>query len=315
MQDELIKSYMEVLNESNDSAVKGSTLKTGKDAFGDFKEGNDADENVDLDKPEDKKELSADVKKGEPKKLDKSSFQNPFDALYNKIVSENSFDFSTEDENEIEPSLDVDGGNDGLDLDSEFSGGGEGEEDVIDDIEDLDGDVEGDTEFDVNDLVTTLKDVLSKLEQLVDGGDTEELEGSEDGEELFDDSDDSEESSDDSEGEVDSSDDSEEDDENPFKESKNVKKKLVEGVKVTGLKKGVNLKPFKGNIKNLQNKKAEVKNNSPKASKSKAQVPATGKGHDGVPTKLSPTAGHNLMKPSSHTVSGAVKTGKALFDQ
>ena len=34
----------------------------------------------------------------------KKESTNPFDALFNKIVSEETFDFSTEDDNQIEPS-------------------------------------------------------------------------------------------------------------------------------------------------------------------------------------------------------------------
>ena len=361
-EDELIASYMTVLNEGVDeltntksAEVKGSTVKPSKDpAFGTFKKGNDADENVDLDKPSDDKELSANVKDGEPKKLKESnnSFKNPFDELYNKIVSENSFGFSTEDENEIEPSDEGDafgGGSDDLgevqgDLDSGF-GDEEGLDDELGgDIEDLEG-LEGGEEVDLGVLVSTLKDVLSQLEKIVgdEEGEEEEIDDIED----IDDEDDDEVGGED-ESEDEESDESEEEEDgekNPFgegfkakqweKENKGKKKGkkgakgkfekfekgrgnkdvAEEGVKVTGLKKGVNITPFKGNIKPLQSKKAEVTGNSLKAAKGKAQTPSTGKGHDGVPSKLSPTAGHNLMKASSHTVSGAVKPGKGLFDQ
>ena len=362
-EDELIASYMTVLNEGVDeltntksAEVKGSTVKPSKDpAFGTFKKGNDADENVDLDKPSDDKELSANVKDGEPKKLkeSKNTFKNPFDELYNKIVSENSFGFSTDDENEIEPSDEGDafgGGSEDLgevqdDLGSEL-GEDEGLEDELGgDIEDLE-DVEGDEEIDLGVLVSTLKDVLSQLEKIVgdEEGEEEEIDDIED---IEDEDEFGESEEDESEEDESEEDESEEDGQkNPFGESFNRKKgdkekmkekgkkNFVKGkfkkfekdrgnktddvaeeaVKITGLKKGINLTPFKGNIKPLQSKKAEVKGNI-KAAKGKAQTPSTGKGHDGVPSKLSPTAGHNLMKASSHTVSGAVKPGKGLFDQ
>jgi len=356
-QDELIASYMTVLNESNESEVKGAPKPSKDPAFGTFKKGNDADENVDLDKPTDDKELSSNVKDGEPKKLkeSKNTFKNPFDDLYNKIVSENTFGFSTEDENEIEPSDEGDsfgGGSDELggddlgevqdDLDSDF-GGEEGLDDEFGgDIEDLE-DVEGDEEVDLGVLVSTLKDVLSQLEKIVGGeeGDEEieDIEDIEDEDEFGEDESD--------ESDEDESDEDESKEKNPFQEGYNRKKgdkekenqkfknKFAKGkfkkfeknrgnktddvaeeaVKITGLKKGINLTPFKGNIKPLQNKKAEVTNNAFKAKKGKAQTPSTGSGHDGVPSKLSPTAGHNLMKASSHTVSGAVKVGKGVFDQ
>jgi hypothetical protein len=358
-QDELVASYMTVLNESNESEVKGAPKPSKDPVFGPFKKGNDADENVDLDKPSDDKELSSNVKEGEPKKLkeSKNTFKNPFDELYNKIVSENSFGFSTEDENEIEPSDEGDafgGGSDDLggeglgeiqdDLDSDF-GGEEGLDDELGgDIEDLDG-LEGGEEVDLGVLVSTLKDVLSQLEKIVgeEEGEEEEIDDIED---LDDEDEDGGEESE--EGEEESEEESEDEEDgqkNPFgegfkakqweKENKGKKKGkkglkgkfekfekgrgnkdvAEEAVKITGLKKGVNIAPFKGNIKPLQNKKAEVTNNAFKAKKGKAQTPSTGKGHDGVPSKLSPTAGHNLMKASSHTVSGAVKAGKGVFDQ
>lgn len=349
MQDELIASYMTVLNEGVESSeVKGATPKAGSDALGDFKKGNDSDENVDLDKPSDDKELSSNVKKGTPKKLKESKFQNPFDDLYNKIVNENSFGFSTEDENEIEPTDDFASNLEG-DLGQETDELGDisddlsGEEDM--DIEGLEDEEQGE-EIDLGVLVGTLKDVLSQLEKIVgdEEGEEEEIEDIEDIEDT-----DDEEGMEDSVEEDESEEEGEEEEEeskNPFGEGKtwkaeksdkkkSLKKKskkpwdddkeetdksgrkpvVGEAVSVKGLKKGVNLTPFKGNIKPLQSKKAEVTGNNPKASKGKAQTPSTGKGYDGAINKMSPSAGHNLMKPSSHTVSGAVKAGKSLFEQ
>lgn len=332
MQDELIASYLTVLNESNESEVKGATPKSGSEAFGDFKEGNDSTENVDLDNPKEDKDLSSDTKSGEPKAFKESKISNPFDDLYNKLVKENSFSFSTEDENEITPDGDFESEETFSDEEPSFDDelGGD------DEFGDLENEEENE-EVNLSELVSTLKSVLSQLE-MITGEEEEEIDDIED----LDDEDSFEEEEEESED-----DDSEDDgDENPFKEgyrekqwekeNRNKKKKkknpkfekfekgrgnkrsedlTEEAVKVTGLKKGCNLKPFKGNIKTLQNKKAEVANNNPKASKGKAQTPATGKGYDGVPTKLSPSTGHNLMKPSSHTVQGAVKQGKGLFDQ
>ena len=334
-QDELTAAYMTVLNESNESEVKGSTLKSGSEAFGDFKKGNDAEENVDLDKPANDKELSANVKEGEPKKLKESKgFKNPFDELYNKIVSENSFGFSTEDENTIEPADDF-----GLDTPSDNEGENLDDSGIEDELEGLEGEEEGE-EVDLGVLVSTLKDVLSQLEKIVgvEGDEEEEIDDIED---LSDEGDESDEI--DGEFGEESEDDEEGAGENPFKEgydrkkgdkakAKDKSKKsslkgkfkkfekgrgndvAEEAVKVTGLKKGINLTPFKGNIKPLQSKKAEVSSNI-KTSKGSAQVPSTGKGHDGVPSKLSLSGGQGLAKASSHTVSGAVKPGKPLFEQ
>lgn len=344
MQDELINSYMTVLNEGKTEApsheVEGN-IKSGKPLFGDFKEGNESDENVDLETPEESEHCSDDDTgtAESTKKLDKSSFNNPFDVLYSKILGENSFNFNTEKDNELEPSLDS-----GSDFGSEFGDSDlsdlddMGEDDLDDDMGEDESDDELSGEVDLKEVLGKLKDVLSELEKIVSDDDEEE-----DDIEDLEDLEDSEEE--DSEEEEESDEDEDLVKEESWKEAEarkegreNRKKKLAskkdkasklkkaskyddreevseESVKVKGLKKGVNLKPFSGNIKKLQNKKAEVSENNPKASKGKAQTPSTGSGFDGVLKKLSPTAGHNLTKASSHTVSGAVKAGKGLFDQ
>jgi hypothetical protein len=358
MQDELIKSYMEVLSEGTieetttkapSHEVKGA-VPTGKSAFGDFKEGNESDENVDLETPEESEHNSDDDTgtKESTEKLDKSSFNNPFDVLYSKILGENAFSFSNE--KGLEPSFDEQDGFGDNDL---------GDLNDLNDLDDMDEDDMGEDEMDEDDMdeenvgevdlkevLANLKDVLSELEKIVsDEDDEDEVDDIED---LDDDSEEDSEESDEDE----SKEESEEDEKDVVKEeswkeasarkdqrdsrkerlakkkSKTDKLKkaskyddddeeenLKESVKVKGLKKGVNLKPFSGNIKKLQNKKAEVSENKPKAAKSKAQTPSTGSGFDGVLKKLSPTAGHNLTKASSHTVSGAVKAGKSLFEQ
>lgn len=346
MQDELLKSYMQVLTEGSESSeVKGATPKTGKDAFGDFKEGNEADENVEVTKPEESQH-SFDLKKSEPKKVGgvkESKFSNPFDELYNKILGENSFNFSTEDENELEPSEDFGTSDDLMDMGSEDLN-----DELSDDEESLEDemDEEEGEEVDLVAVLSKLKDVLSELEKIVGEEENDEEEEIEDIEDLEDEGDldheleetpeeEAEEEEVKEEGFKRKSDDDKKRKEkfgkNKFqKKSSNPKNKLKsssyddqdddqedlkESVKVKGLKKGVNLKPFKGNIKPLQSKKAEVTGNKLKAAKGKAQTPSTGKGFDGVASKFSPTAGHNLMKASSHTVSGAVKPNKGLFEQ
>lgn len=340
MQDELINSYLKVLVENKDEHEVKTTLKTGSDAFGDLKEGNDADENVDLESPKEEKRLSSpNYKDSQPKALKKEN-KNPFDALYSKLVKENSFNFSTNPDNELE--MDDETSDDDMefdpssdDMDSDIDSDLESDDmDLESDIETpdddmgLDDDLESDEEVDLQSLVSTLQDVLSQLEKIVDSSDDEEEVEDESEEESEDETEDeSEEDGEESEEESEEVEDESEEDgeEKPYKESYSPKKKkkccvkkkkiAQEAVKIKGLKSGVNLKPFKGNVKKLQNKKAEVSDSKLKASKSKAQAPATGKGYDGVPTKLSPTAGHNLTKASSHTVSGAVKPGKGLFEQ
>jgi hypothetical protein len=357
MQDELIKSYMEVLSEGTieetttkapSHEVKGA-VPTGKSALGEFKTGNESDENVDLDSPEECDHNSDDDTgtKESTKKLDKSSFNNPFDVLYSKILGENNFSFSND--NGVEPSF-------GEEENDDFGGDDLGDLNDLSDLDDMGDDDLGDDdmgeedfsggEVDLKEVLANLKDVLSELEKIVSDEDEDEADDIED---LDDEAD--EEGSDESDEDESEEDESEEDEKDVVKEeswkeasarkdqrdsrkerlakkkSKTDKLKKAskydddeesvkqESVKVKGLKKGVNLKPFSGNIKKLQNKKAEVSENKPKAVKSKAQTPSTGSGFDGVLKKLSPTAGHNLTKASSHTVSGAVKAGKSLFEQ
>lgn len=346
MQDELIKSYMEVLfegkTETPSHEVKGA-VPAGKSAFGDFKEGNDSDENVDLETPEESDHNSDDDTGTKESTLDKSSFNNPFDVLYSKILGENSFSFSSN--KEIEPSFDSQndfGGDDLSDLD-DLGGDDLGDLDEQDDLGDLDGEDEDlSGEVDLKQVLGQLRDVLSELEKIVSDDDEEEVDDIEDMEDESEEGE--EEGSEEEEGEEDEDEDEvvkEESwkeavarkDQRDSRKGKLASKKakadklkkaskydkkdedLNEAVKVKGLKKGVNLKPFSGNIKKLQNKKAEVSENKPKATKGKAQTPSTGSGFDGMLKKLSPTAGHNLTKASSHTVSGAVKAGKSLFEQ
>ena len=161
-------------------------------------------------------------------------------------------------------------------------------EDIVDDIEDIE-DLEDEEE--------------SEFDDLESDEDFSEDEGEEEGEDVSED-----------EIEPEAEDEEEVAGKPAFGESKRKSGRVLrEKVKVKGLKKGANLKPFKGKIKQLQNKKAEVKSTI-KATKTKAKAPSTGgKGYNGVPEKLSPTAGHNLMK--GHAVNGAVKTGKNLFEQ
>jgi hypothetical protein len=110
MNDPLANAYLKVIEEeTKSSAVEGTQKQVGK-TFGDAEsekkakdvEPDSATENADKDLEDIKKsprELNTDGADGEakPAKLEKSSF-NPFDALYNKILSEEqAFNFSTED--------------------------------------------------------------------------------------------------------------------------------------------------------------------------------------------------------------------------
>jgi hypothetical protein len=111
--DPLTKAYMQIINEESDCKVK-TNLKVGA-AFGHSENEKNASNFIKDSGPEDvedledaeeaPKELTSDVDSSLKKAPSvKGESKNPFDALFNKIVSEETFNFSTEDDNELEPS-------------------------------------------------------------------------------------------------------------------------------------------------------------------------------------------------------------------
>jgi len=178
---------MKVLNENATSGkVNGQSLKVGA-PFGDasnqknaetfYKDSGTDKVAKDVKKPvEAPAELSEDPE-NEPKeykaseKLTLKDSLNPFDALYNKIISEDSFSFGSEEGVEPEDNF---GGPEGI---------GHGDEELSDDEmfgdDDEVEDFEEDEHEDLESLVSQLKELVGKLESHLEGHIEHEEEGEE----------------------------------------------------------------------------------------------------------------------------------------
>lgn len=113
MNDPIAKAYLKVIEEATSSGIVDSTKSQVGKTFGNKESDKKAHEtapknsaeNVEgemEDVEEAPSELTSDGATGELKKV-KAESNNPFDALYNKVINEEMFDFSTED-NSLEPS-------------------------------------------------------------------------------------------------------------------------------------------------------------------------------------------------------------------
>jgi hypothetical protein len=180
-QDPLTSAYLRVINENASSGkVEGQSLKTDGSPFGQgseskknaetfYKDSGDSKVKSEVKKPtEAPAELSEDPE-NEPKeykateKLTLKDSLNPFDALFNKIISEDSFNFDSEEGVEPEQHF---GGPDmigGMEHDEEDMD----EEDMGDDEEMEDEDM--DEHEDLESLVSQLKDLVGKLESHLEG--------------------------------------------------------------------------------------------------------------------------------------------------
>ena len=206
--DPLTKVYLKVIEENaNDGKVEGQSLKVGE-PFGHSenkkntsnfysKSGPEAADGEVKDPEEAPSELSVDGVDNKPKeaketeKLSKES-KNPFDALFNKIISEDTFDFSTEAGNELTPDSDF-GGPDGI-------GGGSDDEFGFGDDEEEEEDFESEEEEEsIEELLSKIKELVTKLEDKIAGEESEE-EGEEESEEEGEDEEESEEDEDETEG-------------------------------------------------------------------------------------------------------------------
>jgi hypothetical protein len=129
MNDPLAQAYLKVIEEETSSGVVDSTKSQVGKTYGDSESEKKAKETVpssstekvekDIEDVEEAPaELTSDGADGELKSV-KSEATNPFDALYNKVINEEMFDFSTED-NSLEPSME--------DMSSEEMNEEEGEE-------------------------------------------------------------------------------------------------------------------------------------------------------------------------------------------
>jgi hypothetical protein len=296
MIDPLTQKYLEVLNEGTDKGIVKTNLKTGNPAFeGDLNKGsNDPTENVDLDKPEEDKNNSGDKKDGKMEKCSKNMKQinsstelNPFESLYNKIISEkDSFGWSM-DEDDDEGTGEVD--------DFEVSDEEESSESDDMDFGDEDESSEGEEVTFTLDKETAQK-LIDVLQAAVGGSDESESD-----EDIFDDEESSEDEGEDFDFEDNMEDSDEDEDEELTKEEVDaeiVGHSLVDQEK---LLKGMN-KPSNGVVRN--------KNIS--AKKKKANVPLTGKGFKGQLNKHKESAGKSLQGKNNKV--SAVNVGKTIID-
>lgn len=286
--DPLTQAYMQIINEEADCKVK-TNLKVGA-AFGHSENEKNASNFIKDSGPEDveeledaeeaPKELTSDVDSALKKAPTFKEATNPFDALFNKIVSEETFNFSTDEENEIEPSNAFEDTTMGL-----------GDEEAEEDLAEFD-----DSEEESGEEVTlTLdKDLASKLIEVLQAalGEEESEEGEEE-EEMPEDSSEMEEGEEESE--------EEEEDETLSKESF----ALDEADKVN----------VDSAVKKLTSPKShKVEGTLSKVKGKSASIPATGKGSN-KPMKSHNTkpAVSKLTKKKQDVEGSSIKKGDEYF--
>ena len=283
MIDPLTQKYLEIVNEGcADKGIVKTNLKTGSSALGDLKTANDPEENVTLKKPV-KGEHNSDDDDGELEKsksykdMKENKQLNPFETLYNKILSEeDSFGWSMdkdeeeeEDENE-EATGEVD----------DFELSDESESDEMDD--------EMDDENNSDEVSFTLdRETAQKLIEVLQtaiGGEDEDM-GEDENEDIF--------SSEDEEDE--------EDEETLTKEE--VDAEIV----------GHSLVDQEKLLKGMNNPKNNEVKGSLSAKKKKANVPLTGKGFKGQLSKHKESAGKSLQG-KNNKVNAVNAKNKTLVD-
>lgn len=186
--DPLAKAYLKVIEEETSSGVVDSTKAQVGKTFGDKESEKKAHQTVPTDSAEmvDSEleeveeapaELTSKGATGELKSV-KAESNNPFDALYNKVLNEEMFDFSTED-NSLEPTSEMGEADDSEEFDDETEesddtvsftldretaqklhdvlmavlGEGEAEEEAEDGLEDIDDEMEDGMEDEVKEAV------------------------------------------------------------------------------------------------------------------------------------------------------------------
>jgi hypothetical protein len=290
--DPLTQAYMQIINEESDCKVK-TNLKVGA-AFGHSENEKNASNFIKDSGPEDvedledaeeaPKELTSDVDSSLKKAPSvKGESKNPFDALFNKIVSEETFNFSTEDDNELEPSNAFEDTTMGL-----------GDEEAEEDLAEFDDENEESGE----EVTLTLdKDLASKLIEVLQAalGDEDSEEGEmEEGDEEGEEDEIPEDSSEMEEGE-------DEEDETLSKESF----ALDEADKVN----------VDSAVKKLTSPKShKVEGTLSKVKGKSASVPATGKGSN-KPMKAHNTkpAVSKLTKKKQDVEGSSIKKGDEYF--
>jgi hypothetical protein len=198
-QDPLTTAYLKVLNENaSNGKVEGQSLEVGE-PFGHsenkkntetfYKDSGEEKVKKDVKKPTKAPAELSEEPENEPKefkaaeKLTLKDSRNPFDALFNKIISEDSFDFSSHDGVEPEDNF---GGPEGLGVHSTHDED-EDEEELSDDEQfgddDDSEDYEEDEHEDLGLLVSQLKELVGKIESHLEAH--AEHEEGEEGEDEF----------------------------------------------------------------------------------------------------------------------------------
>ena len=281
--DPITKAYLTMLEESDKSSgIVGSTKSQVGKIFGDESSVPDSDctlDNVDLENPEEAPaELTSKGATGKPQimKKTKNESLNPFDALYNRVLSEEGeFDFTTDQDNEIESDDEYDS-----DM-GEEEGSEEGMEDENEEeSEEVTFTLDRET---AQKLVDVLQAVLGQSDEEEDMDSEDQTE-----DEMFGDS------------EEGSSVDGEDEEEDPFKES--VDADELGHALVKDLDKG-----------HLASKKSKVVKGAVPVSKKSATSSAI-KGADGKIEKHSTDSAISKLTGKNNNV-GGVKVGKSLFDQ
>jgi len=288
MIDPLTQKYLEVLTEGNKPcAVKGEKNKPGKYAFegAEKKSPNTTTKNSKISKPTEDKRNSGQSRKGnlenlKGKKIQDNSSVNPFETLYNKILSEDdSFGWEIDKEESETSPFEGDSPNE-----IEYDSGSSDEEG-----ENEEGGEEGGEEVTLTLDRETAEKLIDILQSAIGGTESEEEEMEDEGEEMEDEGEEME-----NEGEE------MEDDEELTKEeveSEVLGHSLVDQEK---LLKGMN-KP--GNA---------IVRGSISAKKKKAQVPLTGKGFKG---ELSAHGDKGKSLQGKNNKVNAVNAGnKSFFD-
>lgn len=293
--DPITKAYLEVLNESVPSSEVKTDLKVGS-AFGHkeneknvntFIKGSGPDEVEGVEDAEEAPdELTSDVDSSLKKLSGVKEAKNPFDALFNKIVSEETFNFSTEENNELEP-------------ENAFGDTLDNEEDDSDVNEFMEDEEEGEEGEEGGEVTLSLdKEMAEKLIEIlqaaIGGEDDSESENEEEEDEEGDYmSDDSEES------------DEESDEDKTFPESfvmddaEELGEPLVDTEKLSA---------------GMTNPKNGVVSGNVKAKKKTAETPQVGKDTDGKLKSHNVKKGVSLLTKKKQEVSGGVNKGKMLFD-
>jgi len=294
MIDPLTQKYLEVLNEGQDKGIVKTTFKTGSPAFGDLKTANDPEENVTLKKPVEG-EHNSDDDNGEMEKckthkdMKENKQLNPFESLYKKIISEDSFGWSMEkdeDEEDTEDSGDLE-----LSDETEYDGDSDESE--------FDGDTESD---DSTEEVTftldkeTAQKLIDVLQAAIGSGELEDEEESGEDEESYGEDEEDIFASDEDEGE-------EEDEDEETLTKEEVDAEII----------GHSLVDQEKLLKGMNNPKNGVVKGALSAKKKKANVPLTGKGFKGELSKHKESAGKSLQG-KNNKVNAVNAKNKTLVD-